>query len=82
MHGITEDMISPNALEAARKLITTASVYLRTGAGLDYNDLCAVPKGTTLTYDELKKDGRGVAWCHVTYDGKTGWISSRYAKKK
>lgn len=64
------------------KLVTTGSVHLRTGAGLDYRDLTSVPKGATLSYDELRKDDRGVIWCHVSYDGYTGWISTRYAKKK
>ena len=61
---------------------TTGSVNLRTGAGLDYNDICSIPKGTTLSYDETRKDGRGVTWYHVAYNGKTGWVSSKYARKE
>lgn len=67
---------------SGNQLRTTGSVNLRTGAGLDYNDLCSIPKGTTLTYDETRTDGRGVAWYHVSYNGKSGWVSSKYAKKK
>ena len=68
--------------KSGSKLRTTGSVNLRTGAGLDYNDLCSIPKGTTLTFDETRVDGRGVAWYHVSYDGMSGWVSSKYAKKK
>ncbi len=67
---------------SGNQLRTTGSVNLRTGAGLDYNDLCSIPKGTTLTYDETRTDGRGVVWYHVSYNGKSGWVSSKYAKKK
>lgn len=73
---------SGKSKSSSGKLVTTGSVHLRTGAGLDYRDLTSVPKGTTLSYDELRKDDRGVIWCHVSYDGYTGWISTRYAKKK
>ena len=64
------------------KVKTTGQVNLRTGAGLDYNNVCAVPEGTSLTWDEKKLDERGVAWYHVSYQGKTGWVSSRYARKQ
>ncbi len=64
------------------KLVTTGKVHLRTGAGLDYESLRSVPNGVKLTYDATKKDGRGVAWYHVSYKGKSGWISSKYAKKQ
>ncbi len=64
------------------KVKTTGSVNLRTGAGLDYRDICSIPKGKTLSYDETRKDERGVTWYHVSYDGQSGWVSSKYAKKK
>ena len=60
---------------------TTGDVRLRSGAGLDYRELDIIHKGTTLTYDETRKDDRGVTWYHVTYDGQRGWVSSRYAKR-
>ena len=66
---------------AASKVKTTGSVYLRSGAGRDYSSKGVVPKGKSLTYlDETKKDERGVAWYKVKYNGKTGWVSSKYAK--
>ena len=61
---------------------TTGDVHLRSGAGLDYKSIRTIAKGTTLTYDKTKKDGRGVVWYHVSYKGKSGWVSSKYAKKQ
>ena len=46
------------------------------------NQVKTTGNGTTLRFDETKKDDRGVAWYHVSYDGKTGWVSSKYARKK
>ena len=59
----------------------TGNVHLRKGAGLDYKAIGTVKKGNTATYlGETKKDSRGVKWFKVKYNGKTGWVSSKYAK--
>lgn len=60
---------------------TTGKVHLRTGAGLSYKSICTVGADVTLTYDDAAKDNRGVAWYHVSYAGKKGWISAKYAAK-
>ena len=73
---------SSSGMSSGSKIKTTGRVNLRSGAGLDYRDLDTVPKGTTLSYDDTRKDGRGVTWYHVYYDGQSGWVSSKYAKKK
>lgn len=80
--GSSGSSASSSSSSSGNQVKTTGNVRLRTGAGLDYRDLCTVPKGTTLRFDETKKDDRGVAWYHVSYDGKTGWVSSKYARKK
>ena len=37
--------------------------------------------GETAKYlGETKKDERGVAWYKVSFNGKTGWVSSKYGK--
>ena len=67
---------------AASKVTATGSVNLRSGPGLDYGKLGSVSKGTTLKYlGESHKDGRGVTWYKVSYNGNAAWISSRYSKK-
>ena len=60
---------------------TTGKVNLRANAGLRYRSLGTVAKGVTLTYDATAMDERGVTWLHVTYNGRSGWISSVYAKE-
>ena len=60
---------------------TTGSVNLRSGAGLDYKKQGAIKEGVTLNYTKTAKDNRGVIWYKVKTNGKTGWVSSRYAKQ-
>ena len=72
-------LLSSVAALAAGKVKTTGNVNMRTGAGLQYKIIRTISKGTSLNYDKTAKDGRGVMWYHVTYNGKTGWVSSRYA---
>lgn len=65
---------------AASKVKMTGTAYLRSGPGLDYSIKSSIPKGKTASYqNSTKKDDRGVAWYKVKYNGKTGWVSSRYA---
>lgn len=58
----------------------TGKVNLRKDANKESKSLKTVPKGTVLTFTKTEKDGRGVVWYKVSYDGKTGWVSSKYAK--
>ena len=65
---------------AASKVKMTGTAYLRSGPGLDYSIKTSIPKGKSVSYqNSTKKDDRGVAWYKVTYNGKTGWVSSKYA---
>lgn len=73
---------SSGGSSSGSKVKTTATVNLRSGPGLGYDSLRTIGSGKTLSYDETKKDDRGVVWYHVTYKGKGGWVSSKYAKKK
>ena len=72
---------SSSSSSSGNKVKTTGNVNFRSGPGLDYKSMSVIKSGTKLTYDETKKDGRGVLWYHVSYGGKTGWVSSKYAKK-
>lgn len=65
------------------QVVTTGNVWLRTGPGLGYAKISAVPSGTTVSYlGSSSTDGRGVKWYKVKYDGDTGWVSSKYSKIK
>jgi len=68
---------------AADKVYATGSANIRKGPGLDYSKIGAVKKGASLTYKgKTSTDDRGVKWYKVSYKGKTGWISSKYASFK
>ena len=58
---------------------TDGSTVLRSGPGLTYKFLATIFQGDTATYlNQSSVDDRGVTWYYVTYNGKTGWVSSKY----
>ena len=66
---------------ANQKIKATGNVNVRKGPGLDYVSMGTISKGMTLTFlGSVKKDGRGVAWYKVKFNGAIGWVSSKYAK--
>ena len=58
----------------------TGKAHLRKEASKDSKSLKTVPSGTVLNYTKTAKDDRGVLWYKVSYDGRTGWVSSKYAR--
>ncbi|MDO5844582.1 MAG: SH3 domain-containing protein [Methanocorpusculum sp.] len=69
------------AKEPASELVATASVNLRTGAGLSYHVVTCVSKGTRLAFmNETRTDERGAVWYRVLHKQKDVWVSSKYAK--
>lgn len=63
-----------NKANPGEYVTTTTSLALRSGAGVSYTALGAVPQTTLVTVTAVK-DG----WGQITYDGQTGWISLKYA---
>ena len=60
---------------------TEGSVNVRTSPNLNASSLGTAPKGTTLTFlGKTSTDARGVKWYKVSFNGSTGWISSRYTE--
>ena len=60
----------------------SGNVNVRTGPGINYGILGSVSSGQTLNYaGSARNDDRGVAWYSVYYDGRTGWVSSKYSKR-
>lgn len=75
LEGVTGGKGSANFVK------TTGNVHVRKGPGLDYAEMGTVEKGAVISYlGEARKDERGVKWYKVNYNGKVGWISSKYAK--
>ena len=66
---------------SGRTVKATGDANLRKGPGLDYANVGMMKAGKTATFKgEAKKDARGVVWYKVKFNGRTGWISSRYGK--
>lgn len=60
---------------------TTGSVHIRTSPNLHGRIIGSVGAGVRLRYrGKSSKDGRGVRWYAVYYNGRKGWVSSRYAR--
>ena len=52
---------------------------IRSGPGLDYPVLGTLPEGGTAVFlGGVSYDSRGVAWYQISWNGGTGWVSSRY----
>ena len=59
----------------------TGNVHVRKKPNLKGDDMGSLPAGTNLSYlGDKKTDERGVVWYKVNYNGKVGWVSSRYSK--
>jgi len=60
---------------------SSGSVTLRSKPNKDSSALDTISKGTTVTFlNKASTDSRGVVWFKVKYNGKTGWVSSKYTK--
>lgn len=66
--------------EMPRKIKGTGgSTNIRSGPGLDYDILDALPKNGVAEYlGERELDERGVTWYLIRYKGDEGWVSEKY----
>lgn len=56
-------------------------VNLRTSPNLNGGKLTSMKEGQTAAYlNGSSVDDRGVVWYKVSFNGKTGWVSSRYSE--
>ena len=54
---------------------------VRTGPGLGYDSIGELKKGQSAEYlNESSVDDRGVAWYYISFNGKSGWVSSKYTE--
>lgn len=72
-------MLVMSTAMAAGYVEVGATVNVRIGPGLNYEDLGNAYEGYTLTYlDESATDSRGVVWYCVAFEDEAGWVSSKY----
>lgn len=63
-------------LQAGDSVRTVYRVYMRSGGGLDYEQIDVIENGEILTVEEVAGE-----WIRITRNGKTGWMCSRYCVK-
>lgn len=69
------------ASQATGTLRTTGDVNIRTGPGREYAIVGMIRADSTASYQgESRTDERGVVWYRIAWDGKEGWVSSKYAE--
>ncbi|WP_225230331.1 SH3 domain-containing protein [Ureibacillus galli] len=73
---VSSDYIkTTNAVATKTTYTTTANLNLRSTNSTKGSILLTIPKGKAVSY--ISKSGD---WYKVTYNGKTGWVSSKYVK--
>lgn len=64
---------------AATVYASDGDSYIRSQPSLSGKQLATLHDGASAEYlGRSSVDGRGVAWYRVSYNGTTGWVSSRY----
>ena len=62
---------------------TTSDLWMKSGAGKEKSGILVVPKGKTVQcYGYYSTASDKTAWLYVVYNGKTGFCSSKYLKKR
>lgn len=78
LYGASASVPSGNVTSGTVKA-TEGDTYLRTEPNLNGTGIDAMQEGDSAVYlGSSSIDGRGVIWYYVSYNGKTGWVSSRY----
>jgi len=81
MASLSSSSSSKSYSGSGRKVKATGSVHIRTSPSRSGRIIGAISYGTRLKYrGKSSKDGRGVRWYAVYYNGRKGWVSSRYSK--
>ena len=63
-------------------LWATGNVRMRSLPSLSGSIICTISNGERVNYlDKTSVDDRGVTWYYVSWDTKTGWVSSQYLSK-
>ena len=69
-----------NALAGTYK--TTSALNMRTNAGTNNAIICTIPAGKLVKNYGYFSTAHGVKWLYVSYNGKTGYCSSKYLTRK
>lgn len=58
--------------------VTATLLNVRSGAGTNYSRIGTMIKGKTFTVTGTAKDKSGVTWYKLTYNSRSGYVSSKY----
>ncbi len=64
----------------AKVNISSGTLTVRKGPGTKYTSIGSLKKGKTFTATGQAKDASGTLWYRLTYNKKTGYVSSKYVK--
>ena len=65
--------VSSSPVTTVTATVTASSLNFRTGPGTGYGSMGYISRGQTVTVTE-----KGDSWCKITYNGKTGYVSTQY----
>jgi len=67
---------APQEQSINQSYVTTANLNVRQGPGIGYALVTSIPNGTT-----VKATKQSGTWVYVTYNGKSGYVSTGYLKQ-
>ncbi|MBQ0026403.1 MAG: SH3 domain-containing protein, partial [Lachnospiraceae bacterium] len=70
----------PTSYSGTGVVTASSSLTLRSGAGTGNSALTSIPGGKTITITGGANDSSGTLWYKTSYNGKTGYVSSKYVK--
>jgi peptidoglycan hydrolase-like protein with peptidoglycan-binding domain len=68
------------SIGTAQRIEATADVYVRSAPGKDNRELGVLKQGQAAPYQGEKSAVDGRDWYLIEFDGKNGWVSSKYSK--
>ena len=78
--GASGGSYSDNTGYYGGSVYASGDVNVRTGPGLGYGSIGTLYAGRSASYlGSTSYDDRGVAWYQISFNGRTGWVSSAYA---
>lgn len=73
--------VQSNSMPSSGYVTLTGKTNLRTKPTIHSSILLTVPKGKYIHYTDTDFDERNICWVKVRYNGKTGWISTKYTEE-
>ena len=76
----TEEETKPDTGTKQTGTVFDGPLRVRSGAGTNYDTLGQLSTGKTFDIEGTAKDSSGTVWYKLTYNGRFGYVSSKYVK--